>query len=117
MPGNNIQSKTFEFSRRALRAARGLGQDRIGSILPSQFVRSATSVGANVEEAQGGQSRADFIAKMSIARKEARETLYWLRLFKAEEILSPQLATELINEADQILAILTAIIKTSQGVK
>jgi four helix bundle protein len=80
----------------------------------SQLLRSGTSIGANVEEAQGSQSRADFIAKMAIARKEARETLYWLRLLAAEEIIAPARLEELINGTDQIVAILTAIAKTSQ---
>ena len=77
-------------------------------------MRSGTSIGANVEEAQAGQSKADFIAKMSIARKEARETHYWLRLLRESEIVTEGQLFEIIKDVDEIIRILTAIVKTSQ---
>jgi len=80
-------------------------------MLGKQLFRAGTSIGANIEEAQGGQSRADFLSKISIARKEARETLYWLRLLSAVEIVSPGQLNEIINECDELISILTAIIK------
>jgi four helix bundle protein len=82
--------------------------------LANQLLRSGTSIGANVEEAHGSQSKADFIAKMYIACKEARETHYWLRLLVATELVpSPKLG-ELIDEANQIVAILTSIVKNTR---
>lgn len=68
-----------------------------------------------MEEAQGGQSRADFISKVSIARKEARETLYWLRLLTACSIVPESRLKDLIRESNELVAILTAIIKTASA--
>jgi four helix bundle protein len=82
----------------------------VSRVLASQLLRSDTSVGANVEEAQASQSKADFISKYSIACKEARETRYWLRLITASEIIPKNRLKELTAECDQIIAILTSII-------
>lgn len=89
-------------------------QDRSTRTLASQLIRSGTSIGANIEEAQAGQSKADFIAKMSISRKEARETLYWLRLLKAADIVEASKFDDITKEADELVRILTSIVKTSQ---
>lgn len=110
-----IIDRSFDFSVRVVKLCRFLeSQDRVSKTLANQLLRSGTSIGANVEEAQAGQSKADFIAKMSIARKEARETHYWLRLLKESEIVSDAQLSEIITEADEIIRILTAIVKTSQ---
>ena len=78
-----ITDRSFNFAVRIVRLCQFLEkQDRVSKTLANQLLRSGTSVGANIEEAQAGQSKADFTAKMSIARKEARETLYWLKLLK-----------------------------------
>jgi four helix bundle protein len=79
-----------------------------------QLLRAATSVGANVEEGQAGQSRADFISKLSIACKEAREANYWLRLIAAAEIIPVAKLNDLIDESHQLVAILTAIVKNTR---
>ena len=86
----------------------------VSRTLANQLLRSGTSIGANVEEGQGSQSRADFVAKYSIACKEARETHYWLRLLVASEIAAESKLQDLIDEANQIVAILTSIIKTTR---
>ena len=88
-PPRDIKERTFSFALEIVRLCRSL-DSRPGSFrtLIQQLLRSGTSVGANVEEAQAGQSRADFISKYSIALKEARETLYWLRLLDASGELS-----------------------------
>jgi len=110
-----ITDRSFDFAVRIVKLCRFLeSQDRTSKTLANQLLRSGTSIGANVEEAQAGQSKADFIAKMSIARKEARETHYWLRLLKESEIVSDAQLSEIINEADEIIRIITAIVKTSQ---
>ena len=83
-------------------------------VVSRQLLRSGTSIGANVEEATAAQSKKDFISKMSIASKEARETRYWLRLLKDSNICSRINYTEAINESDELIKILTAIVKTSQ---
>ena len=79
--------------------------------LGKQLLRSGTSIGANVEEATAAQSKKDFIAKMSISLKEARETNYWLRLLKRTGYIKK---VDLINESEEIMNILGAIIRTSR---
>ena len=80
----------------------------------NQILRSGTSIGANVEEAQGAQSKKDFISKLSIAQKEARETLYWLRLIAKSEMQSSEKMIPIIQEADEIMRILSAIIVSAR---
>ena len=82
-------------------------------ILSKQLLKSGTSIGANVEEALAGQSRADFLSKMSIASKEARETNYWLRLLKDSGIISETEIEPLLAESESIANILTSIVKTT----
>jgi four helix bundle protein len=109
--GVSIVERSFEFAVRVVRLCRFLDdQDRSTRTLASQLLRSGTSIGANIEEAQAGQSKADFTAKMSIARKEARETLYWLRLFKATEIVEADKLNDITREADELVRILTSIV-------
>lgn len=83
-------------------------------MLADQLLRSGTSVGANVEEAHGNQSKSDFIAKMSIATQEARETNYWLRLLAASEVVPADNLADLADESNQLVAILTTIVKRSR---
>ena len=82
-------------------------------ILSKQFLRSATGVGANVSEAERGQSKADFIAKMYIALKEANETDYWLRLLYASGYLSDAEYTSISRDAEELIAMLVSICKTA----
>jgi four helix bundle protein len=79
---NIVQEKSFTFAVRAVNAYKYLSLEKKEFVLSKQFLRSATSIGANIEEAIGGQSKADFIAKLSISYKEARETAYWIKLLK-----------------------------------
>ena len=81
MKDNIIQKKSYDFALTIIALYRNLVKGN-EFVLSKQLLRSGTSIGANVEEAQAGQSRADFISKMSIASKEARETCYWLRLLR-----------------------------------
>lgn len=85
--------------------------------LSLQILRSGTSIGANIEEALGGQSRKDFIAKLHISYKEARETRFWLKLLRDTSFLSEKLAQSLISDCEEIIRILVAILKsTKKGV-
>ncbi len=87
-------------------------------VLSKQLLRSGTSIGANVSEAQAAQSRNDFISKMSIASKEARETLYWIRLLKKSGYLNEYSKLELLDsEIRSIVKIITRIVKTTQNSK
>lgn len=87
-------------------------------VLSKQLLRAGTSIGANVSEAQAAQSRNDFISKMSIASKEARETLYWIRLLKKSGYLNEYSKLELLDsEIRSIVKIITSIVKTTQNSK
>ena len=106
-----IQEKSFEFALKIIRLYCQL-QERREYVLSKQLVRSGTSIGANVEEASAGQSRKDFLSKMSIASKEARETKYWLRLLQASKLVDIDVTNEL-NHVDELIRILTSIVKTT----
>jgi four helix bundle protein len=111
---NIIVEKSFNFSLSVIILYKKLIEVH-EYVLSKQVLRSATSIGANVEEAIAGQSRKDFIAKMSIASKEAREAKYWLRLLEKSQFLDHNYSV-LLKDIEQIINILTAIVKTSQGV-
>jgi four helix bundle protein len=106
-----IQRKSFEFALDIIQLYCEL-QNKREFVLSRQLLRSGTSIGANVEEASAGQSRKDFIAKMSIASKEARETKYWLRLIQEAKMVDLDVSSEL-NKANELIRILTSIVKTS----
>lgn len=111
----DIKKRSFEFSVRIVKLCRELETSSSTTrTLLKQLVRSGTSIGANIEEANGSQSKADFTAKMYIACKEARETHYWLRLLAATETVTPSRLESLLDESNQIVAILTAIVKKSK---
>lgn len=114
MKSSIVKEKSYSFAVKALRLARALRQHNEFE-LSKQVARAGTSIGANVEEALAGFSRKDFIAKMSIASKEARETHYWLRLIQDSKVLAPGVVSPMLEDADELLRILTAIVKTSQN--
>jgi len=87
---NIIQIKSYAFAVRIVKAYQFLSNDKKEFVLSKQLLRCGTSIGANVEEAIGGQSDKDFFAKLSIAYKEARETHYWIRLLKDTDYLSEE---------------------------
>lgn len=111
MEQRDIVGRTFEFSLGVVRLCQECETSAVSRTLIGQLLRAATSVGANVEEAQAGQSRADFLSKMSIACKEAREANYWLRLLIASNLFA---ARELLDESNQIVAVLTTIVKRTR---
>jgi four helix bundle protein len=112
MKENIIVTKTFDFALSVVNLFIELKKEN-EFIISKQILRSATSIGANVEEAIAAQSRKDFIHKMSIASKEARETKYWLRLLDKSSLTTISMSNYLI-EIEHILNIITKIIKTSQ---
>jgi len=108
----NLCQRCFQFGVTIIQLCQRLEiKPGISRKLAYQLVRSGTSIGANIEEAQGAQSRADFASKYSIARKEAPETLYWLRLLGAAKVLPADRLEPLGHECRELLAILTTIIK------
>jgi four helix bundle protein len=111
---NEIAERTFDFSLAVIACYQNLPKNDLHRILGKQILRCGTSVGANVHEAQAAQSKADFIAKMSIAHKEARETAYWLRLFQRAALHSSAELKGLADEVEQIIKMLSAILLTSK---
>ena len=108
---NLIQIKTFDFALEIINFyLESKSQNEY--VLSKQILRSGTSIGANVEEAIAAQSKKDFISKLSIANKEARETKYWLRLYQSSNLVQIEIESHL-KEIESIINILTKIIKTS----
>lgn len=109
---NLILEKSFVFALQIIELYKKLIAEK-EFVISKQLLRSGTSIGANIEEATAAISKRDFIAKMSISSKEARETRYWLRLLEKSELVNVDVSGE-IDEVEQIINILTAIVKTSQ---
>ena len=111
-----IEERTFKFSIRIVKLCKFLREKGgTGYDLSKQLIRSGTSIGANVQEAQDAESKADFIHKLKIAIKEARETNYWLRLLVATEENIEQRLLPLLNESNELIAILVAITKSAKN--
>ncbi|HEY0545828.1 MAG TPA: four helix bundle protein [Pyrinomonadaceae bacterium] len=118
MKNQDIQKRTFDFAIRIVKLCQHLDErPGVGRTLGRQLLRAGTSIGANVEEAQAGQSRADFISKYAIALKEARETVFWLRLLAATEILPAAKLSDLQVEAEELTRIIGAIIVSAKSSK
>ncbi len=111
----DIQERSFDFALQIVRlhelpcTKRGAAR-----VIARQLLKSGTSVGANLEEANAAQSKPDFISKCSIASKEARETRYWLRLLTGCKSIKSELIAPLIKEAGEIIAVITTIVKNAQ---
>lgn len=111
----NIVDRTFSFALRIVQLCRSL--ERTPGVLRSlslQLLHSGTSIGANVEEAQAGQSKADFVSKMAIALKEARETSFWLRLIRESDLADKSAIDSLRREAIEISKILGSIVSRAR---
>ena len=104
-----VHQKSYAFAVRIVRLSQYLSNEKREFVLSKQVLRSGTSIGANVEEASGGQSKRDFLSKMSIAYKEARETVYWLRLLKDTDYLTPVEFDSIHADADELCRILSKI--------
>lgn len=114
----SIQDRSFEFSVRIVNSHKFLiNQPQFPYSLANQLLRSGTSVGANIAEAQAAQSKKGLIAKMCISAKEARETQYWLKLLVAAHLVKDTQLSEIQDATNQIIAILSSIITSQQGVK
>jgi len=113
---NIILDKSFAFAVRIVKLYKYLCDEKKEYTLSKQLLRSGTSIGANINEAQAAQSTNDFIAKLSIASKEARESQYWIKLLIEADYLSlsEKQTQSLQNEIDEVVKLLTSIIKTTQ---
>jgi four helix bundle protein len=109
---NIVQIKSYAFAVRVVKACQYLNNEKKEFVLSKQLLRSGTSIGANIEEAIGGQSDKDFFAKLTIAYKEARESHYWVRLLKDTDYLNQEEANSLINDVEELMRIIGSIQKT-----
>ena len=114
--GVDIVDRTYRFALRIVKLCQFVNRkDTVSRSLSNQLLRSATSVGANVEEAQAGQTRADFRCKMNIALKEARESAYWLRLVRDSEIIPAARLEGLCQESIEIAKIIGTIVRNTRS--
>jgi len=117
MDKNVCAEKSFEFSVRIVNLCKYLHREHKEYVLSKQLLRCGTSIGANVSEAQRGQSKADFAAKMNIALKEANETEYWIRLLFRTEYITQMQYESIHSDIRELIGLLTAICKTANSKK
>ena len=108
----DLLERLLKFSVMIIKLASGLPKTPAGFAIAGQIIRSATSIGANCEEAQDASSRKDFLNRMSISLREAKETKYWLKVIRESGLLSVNRLQEAIDECDQIVAILVSTVKS-----
>jgi len=114
---NIIVDKSFDFAVRIVHLYKYLNTEQKEYVMSKQLLRSGTSIGANVSEAERAQSKADFISKMSIALKEANETNYWLKLLYKTDYLNKSQYDSINTDINELISILIAICKTSNSSK
>ncbi len=117
MEGNVVQEKAFQFAVRIVKLYQFLCEQKKEYVLSKQILRCGTSIGANVEEAQGGISRPDFSNKIAIAYKEAKETSYWLRLLHATGYLDQSAFNSIYADCEELCKLLYAILKKSGRIR
>ena len=115
MKENIIQQKSYNYAIRIINLYKYLIDTKKEYVLSKQILRSGTAIGANIEEAIGGQSKKDFISKITIAYKEARETIYWLKLLRDTQYLSTDEAQSVILDGEELLKIIGKIQKTTKS--
>jgi len=106
---NQIQIKSYDFAIRIVKLYKYLSEKKKEFILAKQVLKSGTSIGANVEEAIGAQSKANFLCKLAIAYKEARETHYWIRILKDSKFITERQATSVLKDVEEIIKIIAKI--------
>jgi len=112
-----ILARSFAYALRAIKPYQYLQhrKDGAGWVLGKQYLRAATSIGANIEEAQAGERRSDFVHKLGIAQKEARESRYWLHLLAESGIVGKEKLQPLRRETEELIGIITAIIVSTKN--
>lgn len=114
MKQNIIQDKSYQFAKTIIGLCKNLNLNK-EYVLSKQLLRSGTSIGANVEEAIGAHTKKDFVSKVSIAYKEARETRYWLRLLRDCDLLNHSIANQYISECEELIKIMAKIQITAKS--
>ena len=117
MRENVVRDKSYKFALRVVKAFKYLTQEHREFVLSKQVLRSGTSIGALVSEAEHAQSQADFINKMYVALKEANETEYWLRILKDSEYIDEKTFTSIYADCDELIRLLVSIVKTAKETK
>jgi len=115
MKNNIVKDKSFDFAIRIVKLYQYLSSNKNEFILSKQLLRSGTSIGAMIREAEHAESKNDFIHKFAIAQKEANEVVYWLELIKATDYLNEKEFENIYNDAIEILKLVTSILKTSKN--
>ncbi|MEN9439968.1 MAG: hypothetical protein RLZ33_44 [Bacteroidota bacterium] len=115
MKENIIVTKSFDFAVKIVKFSFQMQNEKKEYVISRQLLKSGTSIGANIEESQGAISKAEFIAKLQISLKEAKEAKYWLRLIQASDIYSNPNLKELTNDCGELIVILTSILKSSKA--
>lgn len=115
MNEEELKHRTKQFSLRVIRLVESLPKTAAARVIGNQLLRSGTSVGANYRSACRGRSKPDFIAKAGIALEEADESLYWMELLVESKLVSAEKLAQLEKEASELVAILTASIKTARA--
>ena len=111
---NVVEEKSFQFAIRVIRLYQYLRSKKKEFVLSKQLLRSGTSIGANVAEAQQAQSRADFLSKINIALKEAAETEYWIRLLRATDYMEEKEFLSIYDDCEQVKKLLVSIVKSTK---
>jgi len=114
---NIVLNKSYNFALRIIKLYMHLRKQKVERELLIQLLKAGTSIGANIEEAVGAQSKSDFVHKTGIAYKESRETSYWLRLLKDANIMDDKLSQSFLTDSEELKKILASILKTSKGIK
>ena len=114
MSDNAVRDKSMSFAVRVVRLYQYLSEEKKEYVISKQVLRSGTSIGANVREAQQGQSKRDFTAKMSIALKEVSETEYWLELLRETDYLNEEEYQSIQKDCGEVAKLLTAIVKSAR---
>lgn len=112
---NIVREKSYNFALRIIKLYKFLVETHQEYTLSKQLLRSGTSIGANIEEALGGHSRKDFVAKLQIAYKETREVHYWLRLLTDSGYIDEKMSKSFLTDCNEIIALLTSILKTTKS--
>ncbi len=110
----DIRERTFAFATRVVAVVNAVPRTTAGYVVARQLTRAGTSVGANVEEAEAAHSHREFIRKINIARAEAREAHYWLRLLGSTKLVDAQRLAQVVQEANELISILTAITRNAR---
>jgi TIGR02436 family protein len=115
MKENILKEKAYSFALRVVKLYQYLAEEKREFVISKQVLRSGTSIGANLEEANQAQSRLDFIHKLSISQKESFETHYWIRILRDSDYIGPKLANSMLRDCEEIQKLITASIKTAKA--